>query len=144
MRKSELLNVGMLSAALLAGVGMADAAELTGRKRKSWWESLTDEQRAEIAARRKAEVEYAEKHAEEFRARRQAEHEAYVAKSQSKSAKKRSGMTGKAFRRWQKLGRRMARLHRVHDAQEIERLDRLRNGLESAPSRKVARMRRVR
>lgn len=107
MRKSELLNVGMLSAALLAGVGMADVAELTGRKRKSWWESLTDEQRAEIAARRKAEVEYAEKHADAFRARRQAEHEAYVAKSRSKSAMKASGMTGKAFKRAEKKARRI-------------------------------------
>lgn len=120
-----------LLAAALASSRMAE------EKRRKHWESLTDEERAvEIAAREKA--------AAEARERRRAEQAAFVAKSQSKSAKKRSGMTGKAFRRWQKLGRRMARLDTFHDAQEIERLNRLRTALASAPSRHVARMRRVR
>ena len=100
--------VALLTAALMGSAGIPPSVQDSRRgfdkrqrERDEWWNSLTDEQRAEITAKR-------EKDSEEFRARRRAEHEAYVAKSQSKSAKKASGMTGKAFRRAEKKARRLS------------------------------------
>lgn len=78
--------------------GILTYGERATRHRQAW-EALTDEQRAEITAKR-------EKDSAQFRARRQAEHEADVAKLQSKAAKKSSGMTGKAYRRAERKAKR--------------------------------------